>query len=426
MSSLVVTLSCLLFGGPSLDSLRPGPTLDLAALAQIVATRAPEMEGAALEVDLAEADLRQSRLLPNPTLDLGWGTVPVGTKNPADLPRPLANVPNYSVGLAYTFPAGKRAPQIRRAEALRGAAQARQQAHVRALSLQLAAQLGQLAVVTLRREGVKHLIDDATRAVAVASTRLAGGFGTPLDLDRLRIDLGRTEQLLRSADSDHSATLAACAGLVAMRCEGFSDSEAARAFLAAWISTATAQAGDITERPDLRALSALERAAVAEQRLARARAIPDPTVHLGYMHDRFVIAGNQMNSLNLGLSVTLPLFDRGQGLRDAARARQTRAASERQRRIVASEARAEALMRRVEAQRQRQQALSADLLPRAAAVLAEVERAAETHLVALGDVLQARRTMSELLIEEADSYADAFGAALQLLAELPPRTEANR
>ncbi|MBK7827544.1 hypothetical protein [Nannocystis sp.] len=45
-----------------------------------------------------------------------------------------------------------------------------------------------------------------------------------------RIDLGRTEQLLRSADSDLSATLAACSGLIAMRCETFTSSAAARAF----------------------------------------------------------------------------------------------------------------------------------------------------------------------------------------------------
>jgi cobalt-zinc-cadmium efflux system outer membrane protein len=43
--------------------------------------------------------------------------------------------------------------------------------------------------------------------------------------------------------------------------------------------------------------------------------------------------------------------------------------------------------------------------------------------VALGDVLQSRRTMSELLLEEADSYADAFDAYLELLAEFPREEE---
>lgn len=428
MPSLVTVLCWLVLASPGAPaaayseptSLRPGPDLDLAALAGLVGAHAPEIEAAGLEVDLAAAALRQSRILANPSLELGWSTIPVGRLNPPELTRPLANVPNYSVGLEYTVPAGKRRPQIRRAQALQAAAKARLEAHTRALSLQLAAEIGQLAVITLRRDGVFHLVEDAARAISVAETRLASGFGTPLDLDRLRIDLGRTEQLLRSADSDHSATLAACSGLIAMRCEGFASSGDARAFLARWIDSAALPSGGISDRPDLRALAALEQAAAAEHRLARAQAIPSPTLHLGYLHDRFLTSGNQMNSLNLGVAIPLPIFDRGQAAQDAARARQRRFASERHRRTAAGEARARELMRRVDAQSARQQALSGDLLPRAAGVLAELERAADTRLVPLGDVLHARRTMSELLVEEADSYADAFTAAIELLAELPP------
>jgi cobalt-zinc-cadmium efflux system outer membrane protein len=142
-------------------------------------------------------------------------------------------------------------------------------------------------------------------------------------------------------------------------------------------------------------------------------------VRLGYLHDRFVISGNQMNSLNLGLSFPLPIFDHGQAMMAAARARQARFAAERRRRLAASEVRSQALRERVATQRARQHALSEQIIPRARTVLDEIERAAETRLVGLGDVLQARRTMSELLLEEADSYADAFDAYLELLAEFP-------
>lgn len=397
----------------------PAADLDLPALERLVAARTPALEAANLEVELAEAEHQQSRLLPNPTLDLGWGTVPVGPVNPSGLSRPLANVPNYSVGLGYTLPVGKRRPRMARAQALAEASHASRAALTRALSLQFAGLLGRIAVATLRREGVRSLVDDAARAVDVASKRLTEGYGTPLDLDRLRIDLSRSEQLLRSAESDLGATLAACSGLVVMRCEGFVSSAEARAFLARWIDRAPLPTGALAERPDLVALAAEERAAAAELRLARAQRLPDPTVRLGYLHDRFVISGNQMNSLNLGVSLPLPIFDHGQAMIAAARARQTRIAAERRRRLAASEVRSVALRERVAAQRARQHALSEQIIPRARAVLGDVERAAQTRLVALGDVLQARRTMSELLLEEADSYADAFDAYLELLAEFP-------
>lgn len=408
-----------MLASPTDEALHASAALDLPAIERVVATRAPQVEASALELEVARSELRQSRLLPNPTLDLGWATIPVGSLNPPGLARPLANVPSYAVGLAYTFPVGKRAPGIRRAEAVVEASQAQLEGTARVLTLRLAGLLGELAVITLRRDGVRNLVEDAERAVHVAETRLASGFGAPLDLERLRIDLSRTEQQLRSADSDLDATLAACAGLVAMPCRGFTSSAEARRFLARWIDGATLPDGEVAHRPDLRALTALERAAAAEERLARARALPDPTVRLGYMHDRFTISGNQANSLNLGISVPLPIFDRGQALRDGARVKQARYAAERERRVAAGEARVQALLRRVEVQRARQRNLSAEILPRAQAMLADVERAADTRLVSLSDVIQARRTMNELLIEEADSYSDAFNAYLELLAEFP-------
>ena len=397
----------------------PDAALDLRTLERLIGERTPAIEAADLEVELAAAEHQQSRLLPNPQLDLGWGTVPIGPLNPPDLTRPLANVPNYAVGLSYTVPVGKRRPRMQRAQALVEASRANHSALTRALSLRFAGLLDQLAVATLHREGVRSLVEDAGRAVDVAEKRLAGGFGTPLDLDRLRIDLSRSEQLLRSAESDLGATLAACSGLVAMRCESFGSSAEARAFLARWIDRAALPRGPLAQRPDLQALAANERAAAAELRLARAQRLPDPTLRLGYLHDRFVIAGNQLNSLNLAVSFPLPIFDHGQAQADAAQARQTRFAAERRRRTAASEVRSQALRERLAAQRARQHALSEEIIPRARSVLSEIERAAETRLLGLGDVLQARRSMSELLLEEAHSYADAFDAYLELLAEFP-------
>lgn len=403
---------------PSEPLFRPTAMMDFAALEEVILRQSPALDPADLEVELAAADLRQSRLLPNPSVELGWGTIPVGRLNPPGLARPLANVPNYSAGLAYTFPIAKRRPEIRRSAALQTAARANRDATVRALTLELAAVLGELAVATLRREGMTSLVENARRALELAGQRLDGSFEARLDFDRHSIDLDRSEQLLRSPASDISAALAACAGLVAMRCEGFANRADARAFLDRWIDRGRPE-GTPADRPDLKALAANEAAAVAEERLGRAQGVPSPTLRFGYFHDRFVVSGNQMNSLNVSVSFPLPVFDHGQALVAGARARRAHFAAERRRRLVASEMRIEALVRLVANQRARQEALTRQILPRARVVLQDVESAAARRVASLNDVFQSRRTMSELLLEEADSYADAFNAYLELLAEFP-------
>lgn len=397
----------------------PTAELDLLALEHIVLARSPAVQAAALEVDVAAAERRQARLLPNPTLDASWNTIPVGETNPPGLGSPLAHVPNYGVGLSYTFPLGKRGPRGARADELARAAAASFDASVRDEALSLARLLGEIATSMLRIDGTRELVEDGRRSVTLAEARVASSFGTPLDVDRLRIDVSRTEQSLSSIESDLRASLAACAGFVGAPCRSFADSADARVFLERWITRPMPPTIDLAARADLRSLEASRRAAAAEAELARAQAIPDPTVRLGYVHDTFLVSGAQANSLDLSVSIPLPLFDRGQAQAAAADARRARLDAQRARSIAAAEARIGVLAERVASQRRRQQTLTDDVIPRARAVLRDVEKAAESRLLPLGDVIQARRQVSELLIEQADSYRDAFDAALELAAELP-------
>src|SRR5690606_7107470 len=128
--------------------------------------------------------------------------------------------------------------------------------------------------------------------------RVELSFGVPLDVDRLRIELARTERQLLTARSDISEALSTCALYVGASCHGFEDGAAARAFLERWIEATTSEGAALEQRPDLRALSAYADAARAATRLARNQAIPDPTLRFGYLHDRFLESGNHMNSLS--------------------------------------------------------------------------------------------------------------------------------
>jgi cobalt-zinc-cadmium efflux system outer membrane protein len=403
----------------------PRPEHDIATLAALVRRRAPALQQDLLAADLARADARQARLLGNPSLDATWGTIPVGETNPKGLSAPLANVPNYSVGLSYTFPIGKRGPRRERADALAEGAAESAEASVLAQALGLARVLGKMATARLRLDGLRRLVDSQRVALEIAKTRLAQGFGTPLDIDRLQIELERMSQQALSTEADERASLAACAAYVGMPCRGIQTAEDGRAILDAWVKRAATHAGArLEDRPDVRALDAFGRASSAEADLARAQAIPDPTVRLGYTRDTFTLAGNQENSLSVGVSVPVPIFDHGQAQVQAADARRARFEAQRAETIRTGQTKIAALRELLRSQEQRQESIER-VLPRARAVVDDLERAANGHLLPYTDVIQARRTLDELLIEEVDSYGDAFQTSLDLLAETARGTNTN-
>jgi cobalt-zinc-cadmium efflux system outer membrane protein len=398
-------------------SFRAHAGLDLAALEGAVSELAPDLVEGRGDVAVAAAERQQSRLFDNPTLSAAWGTLPVGTTNPAGLSRPYANVPNYAVSLGYTVPIEKREPRIRQADAAYAAERAGLLARRRTLALQLAGVLASLAADVLREAGVAGLASDAAHDLEVGQSRLRAGFATELDIDRLGLEQGRSKQRLLSAKSDVARDLGHCAALLGVACEPFADAADARAYLEQWLALAPRAAPDAQARQDLVALSEEARASQAERDLARAARIPDPTVALGYLHDRFVISGNQRNSLNVSVALPLPLFDHGQGRARAAESRRAALTEERARRLDAALATAPLLRDQLIAQRARQRELSSDVIPHAQAIVDQLEHAVENRLVPLTDLLSARRSLDELLVDEADSYADAFGALLALLAE---------
>ena len=398
-------------------SFRARPGLSLEALEDWVGKFSPELVEGRGNVAVAQAERSQSRLFSNPTLSAAWGTLPVGATNPNGLARPYANVPNYSASLGYTIPVNKRGPRMRRADANLAAESATLLARRRSLAMQLSGVLAALAADTLRVNGVAGLTNDARRDLEVGESRLRASFAAPLDVDRLGLEVRRSEQRLASAQSDVSRDLADCAALLGMPCEPFASADEARTFLEEWLAGVPTALPSAEQRKDLVALRALSRASEAERELARAERLPDPTLGVGYMHDRFVISGNQRNSLNVSVTLPLPLFDHGQAHERAAESRRAALQEEHDLRYQAALATTPRLRRQLEEQRARQQRLSQDVLPRARDIVAQLERAVESRLVPVSDLLQARRTLDELLLEEADSYADAFSALLALLAE---------
>jgi len=398
---------------------RVSENLSLEDLLTAVRDGDPELSRNRRAVALADADAQQARLLGNPTFDAAWSTIPVGRTNPPNLSRPLAYVPNYGVGVSYTFPLAKRSPRRHRADAMARGSRAELEFQTRDQALQLAEVLGGLATATMRREGVSELMAGGLRAAELAEARLQAQFGSGLDVDQLRIDVDRTEQLLLGASADILENLAACTSLVGKQCTSFTDATSARAFLTHWLLQVDGSQVDLAQRADLRALQAYGDAASAERDLATAQKIPDPTLRLGYLRDQFTISGNQLNSVNVGVSMPLPSFDYGQAQKRAAEASSHYLAEERDKRLAAARTRIPVLKERRELSLERCQRLATEVIPKARAVLANLEKAVEGRLLPMMQVIQSRRVVSELFIEEAQSCGDAYLAALELVREMP-------
>src|SRR5262249_38942482 len=157
------------------------------------------------------------------------------------------------------------------------------------------------------------------------------------------------------------------------------------------------------------AANATLQAAGARATLAKRHAIPDVTVRMGYTYDTFATAGNQRQSLGLGVQLPLPVLDQGQADLQAATAtresavrvrdslvtsgRQVLSAATRQRDLVAARI------------RQLNVALSTARQLRDATLGAARQGGASQV-----DVLLAVRAYQELLLDRIDLDADAYTA----------------
>lgn len=401
------------------QAFRPSASTDLPILRDWVTRRSARVQQELLASDAAEAEAKQSKVLDNPQLDGSWGTIPIGETNPPGVASPFTTIPSYGVGLSYTFPLGKRGPRQAKARAEAEAARAGAAAIARDEALDLARLLGEMAVATLRVQGLSELVEQQRASIGLAESRVTTGFGTPLDVDRLVIERSRTEQQVFANEVILRRAQAACSSLVATRCEPFASADDARGFLSAWIRRVDHDAASPApeDRPDVRALDASRRSFQAEAELAKATAIPDPTVRVGYLYDQFVLSGNQRQSLSLSVSIPLPVFDSGRTREAGAQQKEARVTAARARILEGATARIESLRSVLASQDARREVLLRDMLPKARLVVTDLERAASTRLIPLTDVIQARRTLLELLVQEAETQGEAFETSIDLLSE---------
>jgi len=265
----------------------------------------PDIKAARAQVDAAVGRLEQAGLWPNPRLGLSNESGADGSYT-------------RSVAVAQDFPIAGR---IGRAENVARVDVARALAEVNEAERQLLGEvistyyevlaLNQKLAVRDRLIAIQQSLVDASAA------RNKAGEVSELDVNAATLELERLHQERTVFAAERIAKLRTLGGLVALDSDvplNVTDNPLPLAGLPA-LTTLTEEA--VARRPDLRLLELSANRAIAEQALARAAAWQDWTVSLGARRDKLVIEGappqSRDNSLMLGLTVPLPLFNQNQG-----------------------------------------------------------------------------------------------------------------
>lgn len=399
---MVVTLGAVLYA----PALHAEPRDDTSLLRQIW-EHDPEVLALRGASEVLAAGKVRAKARPNPELDLTWGTLPVGNRNPVS--QPWENVPNY--GLAVRQPLEPGRPKARtklvRLQADAQLAEARAVAVARWFAVQSAR--AEMALAVVRGAALQDAEAASEAAYALLTKRVGRGDASNLDLLRADVERSRLRALRQSAERDLKEAQARCGEALSAECPLFANvDEASR-----WLDTATAwrPASAPAERADVAAARADGEVATGLLAVSAVERKPTLSWQLGYLYDRFTVSGNQRHSLNVGLSFGLPVWSRGAAERAEAQATRDRAL--RQETAIRNQS-ALAIrlhLQAAEAATTRLAALDA-AVTQAARVVKELHVAHQRGGVSMSDVLQAQQGWLTLLVERVELRRDAVTAAL--------------
>jgi cobalt-zinc-cadmium efflux system outer membrane protein len=289
-----------------------GPlTVDLPTALARARERAPQAIAALARIGEAEAARTGARVLFTQNMEFEVGAGPRFGD-----PRTT----QVDVRLGQQLEPTRRGARIRVADAGVRHAQAVTDAQLRELSFEVANVFNEARHADLVVELARRTADVATRATEAAERRRKAGDITDLDVDLAKIALGRARAAVATAQSERADSIGRLAVLIGA---GPDDVITLTGDLRPAAMTLDKLRSAVPARPDVRALEAESRVAMAEGSLAKANGRPNLGLWIGYERD-------EKDTILLGgLSVTLPLWNRAQGDKAAARAKQRRVELER-------------------------------------------------------------------------------------------------
>ena len=278
--------------------------LPVERLISLGASRRADLLAARQRLAVAEGRLQQARLRPNPTLDAEYGS-----------PRFLGGEAesDFSVGVTQVFELGRKRSR-RAAVAELELNQIR--AEVAALERELAIGIRSAyiaAIASARQLDVlERLIAGNEELVRATDARLKEGDVAPLDLNLVRVENDRLKVQAIQARGELDTQLLQLRTLI-----GADIAEPLRIApqpdRPPRFDTGLSELTEIAlrERADLRAARIGEELGTARINLARANAVPN--VAAGVRYSRANETNDRSNELTFGVSIDIPVFNRGQG-----------------------------------------------------------------------------------------------------------------
>ncbi|MFT3767330.1 MAG: TolC family protein [Minicystis sp.] len=411
------------------------------ALAAWLKQRHHTLLAAQARIAQARADVGSARiLLPNPQVDVTLGGLGVGRVNntlPPGTTLGFGDTSNIGVGLTQTFELGKRGPRIEAAELrAEGAGKSWEDALGDRVAEARAA-LARVAYLKARMVLLEDNMEGARRSAELQKARLDRGAVSGNDYDRLLLDNINLESDSARARADLESALSACAAVMLAPCDAASAQIADVDAAAPLPPQIAAMSADIDKRPDVRAARLEGAAAEKDAVLAERRAIPDPSVRVGFTHDNYQAGGAQPNAFQVTLTVPLPIFDHGQ--HDAAKARAHALEQKHLANGLASGALRDfaGLLSRKAFVESAIKTLDTVAVPKSTGILEATTRAFEQGQVSMTDLLLARRTHLSLVLGQMDFHFEHFSVrsdlrhtlALDAAGQAPdaaPRAETGR
>ena len=395
----------------------PARKLSLTEAQRLAFQRNWDLLAARSDVDLATAQRIVAREFPNPSVSLN--TSKASTDRHPNSTAMGNGVWERSYDTIFAVNqlfeiGGKRASRQASAAAGFNAAEARLQDARRTLSLAVtqayvAALLAQTNVQILRQSAAS-----LRQETTIAETRLNAGDISRADKAQIEIAADRLELDAKAAESAATAARIALEVLIGEKSPA-GNWEAAESLeeLAEW-APPSAESAPLALRPDLAAAEAVRRKAEADLRLQKAMRVPDPTVFLQYEHE----PPDLPNTIGLGVSFPVPLWNRNRGNIKAAEAARELAdvQAEKVRALIIGEiatARVSFANALERWHRQRDQ-----IQPKSADVRSTVSFAYEKGGASLLDLLIAERNDNEVRLATAQAAADTANAGASLRAAL--------
>lgn len=362
----------------------------------------PDLAAAQAQVESAEGRALQAGLFPNPELVSRIEKVPVTGRT--------VEPEEYIVGVSQPAPLGQRLAVARRVETL-DRDRLGLELEVKRLEIRRRVQSA-FATVLYGQRVIQARAEDvqiAENGVAVAKARLAAGDAIPAEVGQAEVELGRARLEFEQATSRRAQAIEALVTTIGdptLHVESLEGSlEGSLA-----LPTLESLAVRLEQSPFIGAAEADIAVQRARIDLADTQRIPDVSLDLAYRR-----VGVE-NTVDVGLRVPIPLFNRYQGgIREARAdfvAAEARARSARNALALELQTSYRTLARAIAAA----QLLREEILPRAESVLKSAETRYASGDISLAELLPIRRDWTRARLD----YLEALNDVTQAWAALSP------